>query len=161
MSQQHLRIDDQIITAPVDVNAITPGDVMTFTYKARITGKSGSGNHVCLSAVNLENNAPFEIRGTDLVKAGLSADYYAEEVTASLTKVAEIFAGSKNVPFTVTFEKQNGEIRKLRGWMLHASNSLGQSRVLDLDLPPEDRQRTVEHKKIKSLIVEGTKYVVA
>jgi len=162
MPAARLSLSDDPIVAPVDIARIQAGDIMTFTYRARVTRGAQPGTNVSqISLVNVDTNAPFDIRGADLIAAGLSADYFATEVSASLTKVAEIFIASKKVPFTVVFTKQNGELRTLRGWMLRANSALGQSLVQDLDLPPDDNQRTVEHKQIKFLIVEGTKYVVS
>jgi len=160
-AKKRLKVDEVHTAEPIDTSRIETGDVMTFTYRVKINGNNiVAGGQRELDVTNVDNGREFVVCGDSLVAAGLSADQFSSTIHASLTKVAEILIASRRCPFTVEFEKQDGTIRKLRGWLLSPNNVLGQSLVEDLDLSPGPNQRTVDHRKILSLIVEGVKYVV-
>ena len=74
--------------------------------------------------------------------------------------MAELLINARNIPFTVCFEKQNGEERVLRGRLISHEALLGRSSVEDLDLPAGDRTRLVDHRTLKFLILNGVKYVL-
>jgi hypothetical protein len=131
-------------------------DLMAFIYYARVTHKKRGE----LAVEDVDNANSFFVRGKQLIENGLSADRFYEEKRSTKTKVAELLSTSFNRPLTVCFTKQNGEERVLRGRLKKPEPFLGRSQVEDLDLNDANRQRLVDHRTIKWLVVDGVKYVV-
>jgi hypothetical protein len=116
-----------------------------------------------LNLKDLNNENTYQMKGKALIDQLVSADEYEKEEKCTKTQLAEKFALVGSHPFTVVFEKQNGDLRTLRGIMLKVENGLGRSNVIDLDLPISDkakRMRQVDHRTLKSLIVNGVKYIL-
>jgi hypothetical protein len=63
-----------------------------------------------------------------------------------------------NRPFTVCFDKDNGEERVLRGRLLEPDGRRGRSKVLDLDQPIGRQMRLVDHRTLKWLTINGIKF---
>lgn len=57
-------------------------------------------------------------------------------------------------------EKMKGEERTLIGYTISRDISLGRSMVVELDNPPEDRIRQVDHRSLNWFICMGTRYEV-
>lgn len=142
----------------VNPTSVKVGDMMTFIDWGKITGKNYGSTQ--LDVLNVDTGKGLKIIGTELIVTSFSADQYQEEIKLSKTKVAEILVTCYNRPFTVTFEKQDGTERKLRGRLIQPEPLLGRSMVEDLDEDKKNRVRLVDHRTIKSLIVDGVKYVV-
>lgn len=114
-----------------------------------------------MSVVNADDGSKFDIIGKDLHDKLLSADQFSEEKKVSKTEAAELLVSSYNVPFTVVFTKADKTDRTLRGRLVSPEPLLGRSHVEDLDVEdPKKRLRLVDHREIKSLVVNGVKYVV-
>jgi hypothetical protein len=160
MARKRLKTEEAHVGTPLEIDSVQENDVVMFVFRVKVKSKGNIGDNLLLDVVELSTGRPFEIRGNDLVAGGTSADFYSEIVDVGLTKLVEIFAATRGTVYTVVFEKKNGEDRLLRGWTLSTNPSLGQSTVVDADKPKEDCVRTVPHDKIKSLILEGIKYVV-
>lgn len=110
---------------------------------------------------NLDSGQEYQILGKELVEVALSGDQFTKTEKVSQTRAAEILLASKNMPFTVRFEKQDGTERTLRGRLVSAEPLLGRSRVEDLDLPQgKDRMRLVDHRTLISITVGGVCYEV-
>lgn len=99
----------------------------------------------------------FSITG-ELVDQVYSADFFDKTETKSLTELAQLLSTSFNIPFTVSFEKQDGKERILRGRLKSPEPLLGRSYVEDLD-KKENRIRLVDHRHLNWMIVNGVKYV--
>jgi hypothetical protein len=95
-----------------------------------------------------------------LIERGFSADQFQEEVQTTKTRAAEILISSHNRPLTVCFEKSDGSERVLRGKLVTPEPLLGRSMMEDFDIKTGNRLRLVDHRTIRYLIVEGTKYSV-
>lgn len=143
------------MTNPIDVRE---GDLMAFTYYGKID--DAMGEH--LRVTDLMDGKAFYVNGTDLIEASYSADRYEEEVKVTKTEMATILMKSYHIPFTVVFEKQNGEERTLRGILIEPEPVMGRSKVEDLDIigGKQNRFRLVDHRSLISLIVGGKKYVI-
>lgn len=141
-------------------NEVRKGDLMCFSYWGEVVEVRRGGNDVLVKDVDYGNQ--FTVTGANLIESAHSSDKYATSKTVTKTEAAEILVGSKNVPFTVVFTKDNGEERTLRGRLLKPEPLLGRSYVEDLDLGSEDknRRRQVDHRTISEIIVNGVKYVV-
>lgn len=145
------------ISHPVKVAEVKKNDLMAFVYYTTVRKVQGEN----VDVHNVDDDVNFSVQGAKLIERGFSADQFAEEVKVSKTRAAEILISSHNRPFTVCFEKQDGDDRTLRGRLVHPEPLLGRSMVEDLDLSAsEHRLRQVDHRTIKYLIVEGVKYVV-
>lgn len=132
-------------------------DLMAFIYFAKVK-KNANGEH--LEVFDIDRESDFSVTGKDLIEAGTSADYFAEEEKISKTKLAEILIHSPNKPFTVCFDKTNGSERVLRGRLIAPEPLLGRSTVEDLDVTGKNRLRLVDHRTLKWMVVDGVKYVV-
>lgn len=133
--------------------------IMAFIYYAKV--KEVASNGELLHLENLRDGSEFRVSGLALVEDSCSADQYHEEVKVSKTKAAEILIESHNRPFTVSFQKQDGEERVLRGRLIRPEPLLGRSMVEDFDQSDTgNRFRQVDHRTINFLIVDGVKYVV-
>lgn len=143
----------------VDPAKVNEGDLMAFIYWTKV--KSTSSNGSVLGVANLDDDEGIiRINGKELIEKSFSADQYHEEEKVGKTRAAEILLHSVNRPFTVCFLKTNGNERVLRGRLVKPEPLLGRSMVEDLDQKGVNRLRQVDHRTIKYLIVDGTKYIV-
>lgn len=131
------------------------GDVLLMTRYVKITS-------VCPDVIqtdDLDGLGPLRISGKDLLDRLVSADEYYETEDVTKTRAAEILIHAGAKPFTVVFEKSNGDERTLRGRLIAPEPLLGRSKVEDLDVG-KDRVRLVDHRTIKSIVLGGVKYTV-
>lgn len=141
----------------VKVAKVKKGHLMAFVYY----GEVESANPDFLSIRNVDDNMSFRVEGKELIERSFSADQFDQEIKVNKTSAAEILISSHNRPFTVCFEKQDGEERVLRGRLITPEPLLGRSMVEDLEIKSGHRLRQVDHRTIKYLIVEGVKYTVS
>lgn len=145
---------------PTDPDAIKPGDIIAVVHYCKVVSFRKGRQPMEAKVQDLDRGGEFDMLGRELFVAAASADHYAEEVTATKTRVAEILTASVNRPFTVCFDKQDGTERTLRGRLVQPEPLLGRSLVEDLDVEGSHRQRLVDHRTLKWLIVDGVKYTV-
>ena len=142
---------------PVKPTDVKKGHIMSFTYWGEI--ESVSGDHLYVKG--LDNGlGQFQVHGVPLIEQSSSADQFHETVKASMTEVAEKLINSPRRPLTVCFDKADGTPRVMRCRLLDHEALLGRSRVEDLEQPEGDRIRLVDHRTVKWLIVDGTRYEV-
>lgn len=90
-----------------------------------------------------------------------SADTFTQIQKVTKTEMAEILMDACCNVFTVTFIKQDGSERVLRGRLLNSEGILGRVMVEDLDVPRVmNNYRQVDLRTIKTLVISGTKYVL-
>lgn len=91
-----------------------------------------------------------------------SADTFNEIRRITKTEMAELIVDSCCDVFTVTFIKQGGQERVLRGRLISSESLLGRVMVEDLDLLNVglNSYRQVDLRTIKELIIRGVKYVI-
>ena len=143
----------------MDTNKIKEGDLMAFTYYAKIKTVVND-SQVVIADVD-DNDNEITVTGKELLENSFSADQYErEEKHASKTRVAETLVHSPNRPLSVCFLKSDGTERTLRGRLVKPEPLLGRSMVEDLDVKGDNRLRQVDHRTIKWLIVDGVKYTV-
>jgi hypothetical protein len=146
----------------VKVDKVKEGDLMAFTYYGKIAHKDTEWNNIPVVQVKGVAGSPdsFQVRGKELIESALSADQFSAEEKVSKTKAAEILSTAYNRPFTVCFDKQDGEERVLRGRLVEPEPLLGRSHVEDLDITEGHRLRLVDHRTIRWIIVNCVKYTV-
>ena len=110
-----------------------------------------------VTAKDMDTNELVEIKGTQLVDALSSADFFDSTQKKSKTELAEILINAGVKPFTVVFEKQNGEMRTMRARFLSTEPLLGRSIVSDLDDGGQIKQ--VDHRTIESIILDRIKFI--
>lgn len=146
----------------VKSNKVKVGDVMSFTYWTSVKYVSSNGfDGTHLRLLNVDTGDEFDMHGNSLIESGHSADQYESSRKVGHTQIAEIFVKlPHNIPFTVTFEKKNGSVRKLRGRITSTDEKYrGYVFVEDLDLDPEvHRFRQVDTRTISELIVNNMRY---
>ena len=133
-----------------------PGDVVQLVYNVHVVSTRGDS----IEVKDSEKNMTFQITGNSLLKTLTSADEWTSHKKVTKTEMVEKFLSTHGGVFTVTFEKQDGELRKLRGYMTSSEPTMGRSYCVDLDVDSSNRLRLVDHRTIKELIFEGVKYTV-
>lgn len=109
-----------------------------------------------ISVKDMDTNEMVEIKGVQLVESLSSADFFKSTERKTKTELAEILINANVRPFTVVFEKQNGERRIMRARFLSTEPLLGRSIVSDLDDGGQVKQ--VDHRTIESIILDKVKY---
>ena len=142
-------------------------DVLVYKYYVKVDGvKKKTAFYDMIDVTDLERGQKFQIIGDALVVSGESADYYNKEEKKTKVQLAEMLANAFGTVFTVCFNKQDGEERVLRGYLLKSETGLGRSVVVDLDIDKDsnvkydNRQRQVDHRTLKYIIMHDTKYVL-
>lgn len=118
-----------------------------------------SGDRLTVEDVD-GHNGKFDVIGKNLIEEMYSADRFLKTVEVTRTNMAEILSASYNRPFTVTYKKQNGELRNLRGRLIKPEPLMGRVQVEDLDKEEGDRFRLVDNRTLEALIVGGVKYIL-
>ena len=151
----------------INVESVRINDIMAFIYYGKVnqirTRNSFPGCNISLDIIDIDRELPFKVEGQSLIESAYSADRFNEIERVTKTEAAEILTTAFSRPFTVCFNKDNGEERTLRGRLIHPEPLLGRSMVEDLDVSIHDnkcRLRQVDHRTIKWLIVNSTKYEV-
>lgn len=134
--------------------------LMAFVNYVKVKRKSGDSLELIVQDLD-HVNKEIRVTGKDLIENSYSADQFDEEKKVSKTEAAEILISSHNRPLSVCFTKSTDETeRVLRGRLIKHEALLGRSMVEDLDTDDKNRVRQVDHRTIKWLVVDGTKYVV-
>lgn len=146
-------------THKISSSKVETGHLMALIHYVKVKNKGY--NQLTVTGLD-EGVDQFDVIGTDLIDQMFSADQYAEEIKVTKTKAAELLVSSYNRPLTVSFAKQDGSERILRGRLVQPEPLLGRSMVEDLDIDArgDARLRQVDHRSINFLIVDGVKYTV-
>ena len=148
----------QLERPKTNASEVKSGDLMAFVYWGRIVANNKRGR---VTVEDVDRNEEFDVVGKSLIEVSASADRYIKQEKIGKEKLAELFVTLFNRPFSVNFDKQNGDNRTLRGRLVSSENLLGRSMVEDLDIDlGKHRLRQVDHRTIHWLIVDGMKYVV-
>lgn len=132
------------------------GDVVQLVYNVHVI----SAGTNTIEVKDTEKNMTFHINGATLLKTLTSADEWESEERVNKTEMVEKFLSTHGGVFTVVFEKQDGETRKLRGYMTSSEPTMGRSYCVDLDIDSSHKLRLVDHRTIKELIFKGVKYTI-
>lgn len=146
-------------THKLNCSKIQKGDVMAFFYYVKVKEVNTPCEELIVTALD-GTHSDIKITGKDLIEASYSADQVLEEQKVTKTQAAEILTHSSNKPFTVSFLKQDGSERVLKGRLIKSEPLLGRSMVEDLEEIGVNRLRQVDHRTINWLIVDCVKYVV-
>lgn len=149
-------------TNKTDPSLVKKGDLLAITYYVKVEDVRRNGEALSVRDV-VGDTGGIDVNGKSLIVNALSADQAAETVKVTKTQAAQLLIESTNRPFTVVFEKQDGQERTLRGRLISHEALLGRSMVEDLDIDQNDkkgRTRLVDHRTLKSLTVDGVKYEI-
>jgi|GEM_PF-3574026 len=154
MSDSEERVVHKVVAKDVKKD-----DLMAFIYYGTVQHAAPSGTN--LTVKDVDNHREMGVNGTELIESSFSADQFHEEIKVSKTKAAELLVSSPNRPIKVSFNKQDGTERILRGRLIQPEPLLGRSMVEDLDITDgKNRLRQVDHRTINFIIVDGVKYIV-
>lgn len=147
-------------THKVEPTKVEKDHLMAIMYYVKVKKSEYGGTSLVVG--DQDNGQEIKISGKELIENSFSADLFEEEVKVSKTQAAELLVHSVNRPLTVSFLKQDGSERTLRGRLVKPEPLLGRSMMEDLDLPHTDknRLRQVDHRTINFLVVDGVKYIV-
>jgi len=141
----------------INARNVKTNDLMAFIYYAKVD--TNDYGHT-LKVFDIDNEKDMWVQGQPLIENSFSADQYESEEKVTKMKAAEILVHAYNRPLTVCFVKADGTERTLRGRLVKPEPLLGRSSVEDLDIKSNNRLRLVDHRTLKWIIVDGTKYVV-
>lgn len=131
-------------------------EIISLTIYAEVEQK----DYTRLVCRDLQNGQLYELSGVDIISRLNSADAFTDIKEVSKTAMAEILLGAGDRVFTVTFVKQGGEPRVLRGRLIQAEPTMGRAMVEDLDLSSPMNIRQVDLRTLKNLVIDNKKYVV-
>lgn len=132
-------------------------ELVSVTLYAEVIRKD-YGQLVCR---DVENRQEITLIGNAVDLRVNSADTFTNIKKVTRTEMAEILVGAGENIFTVTFVKQTGEVRVLRGILVQDESILGRVFVKDLDIPNSiNNYRQVDLRTLKELVFKGTKYVI-
>ena len=146
-------------TLPVQPATVKVKDLMAFIYYVKVDEVRQNGDTLVVTDID-HKNTKMEIKGTEIISSALSADQFYETQKCNMTQAADILIHSGRLPFTVCFDKKDGEERTLRGRFLSQDPHMGRSNVEDLDIASGHRIRQVDHRTIHWIVFEGVKYEV-
>ena len=133
-------------------------DLVAVVRFAKVTAVNNSKQFV--TVVDVDDKTEFDINGKTMIDTLKTGSIHGKPQKVTMTRAAENLSTSFNTPFTVCFQKQNGDERILRGRLLSTESLLGRSNVEDLDIADAHRMRQVDHRTIRWIIVGGEKYEV-
>lgn len=132
-------------------------EIISVTLYAEVIRKD-YGQIVCR---DVENGQEVTLLGNAVDLRITSADTFHKIEKVSRTEMAKLLVDVGQDVFTVTFIKQDGSARTLRGVLVHDESILGRVFVKDLDIPNEtNNYRQVDLRTIKELVYKSTKYVL-
>jgi len=131
-------------------------EIVAFITYAKVKAVDGD----TVTVADCSDGRPFKVEGEELLNKALSADQFAGEQRICKAVLVEKLTHSNGRPFTVRFQKANGDPRTLRGYFVKEDAGFGRSNVIDLDLPTDwtHKLRQVDHRTIEYLILDGIKY---
>lgn len=144
---------------PLDPKKVQKGDLMAFVYFAKVDALNKlDGTDLALT--NLDTKDVFRVSGKELVNTAFSADRYDHVEKVTQSDAIDILMSAYNRPFTVSFDKEDGTTRVLRGRLIAPDPRRGRSNVEDFDVvgTAAERQRQVNHRKLHWIIIDGIKY---
>jgi hypothetical protein len=99
--------------------------------------------------------------GTDIVGwECYGADEWVEEKAVTKTEMAELLHNAGQLIFKVRFDKQDGEERVLVGHLVHGEELMGRAQVVDLNVEAEYKNRQVDYRTLKELVIGGVHYTL-
>ena len=141
----------------LDNTKVQANHIMAIVHFVKVKSVNG-GQRMQVNNLDLLDDSEFGVQGAPLIQQCFSSDLFASVERKTKTEIATILSRSFNRPFTVCFEKKDGEMRILRGRLIDSDPTLGYTDVEDLDKPIGDRYRQVDNRNIDWLIVDNVKY---
>lgn len=131
-------------------------EIISVSLYAEVLDRTASS----LKCRDLHTGQELTLYSTDGFSRINSADTFKEIRRITRTEMAQILSDACCDVFTVTFIKQDGSERVLRGRVVQSENILGRVMVEDLDLSTSMNYRQVDLRTIKNLVIQGIKYVL-
>lgn len=155
----------------VDPAKVKQGDLMAILTWVRVNSNNAAKTkrnywdeetqrHLLVTDLDKDSEHVIKVSGEDLIANMFSADYFSETKQVNKTDLVTTFIHSFNVPMTVVADTSKEKDRVFRCRLIKSDPLFGKSMVEDLDKAKNDRLRWIMHENIKSLIVQGTKYVI-
>ena len=135
---------------------VETGHLMAIVHFVKVKSKNYDGTILQLDNLGA-GPKEFQVSGRALVEDMFSADVFEEEKEVTSTEIIKLFISSFNRPFTINWDKEDGENRTLRGRYISHEDLKGRSYVEDFDAA-DGRPRLVDHRTIHWFICEGVKY---
>jgi hypothetical protein len=138
-----------------DFKKLKKGERLSFTNYVivdKVNKRDGSIN------VTTSTGQRIQILGEEIIKKFQSNTQHTKTKKLGKNALAEVLQNAGVKIFTVEFVTSKGDDRTLTGYYLSSEANLGRSNVIDLEATGHN-MRQVDHRTIKSIIIDGTKYV--
>lgn len=145
-----------VSAAPAVKSRFNPGEFAAVTHYVKVTNVGA--DQITVEDVNLKN-MKFDIKGKELLDNAKSASHFTETKKVSRTELATMLSTCYNTPFTINFDKADGQNRTLVGKLVEPEPILGRSKVFDFE-EPTVAWKQADHRTLHWMIVNGVKYQV-
>lgn len=109
---------------------------------------------------DMQNGMQFFIEGVKLIENLDSAAQYTETKKCSKHELVSALQNAKDKVFTVSFTKQNGEVRILTGHLISFDGMLGRTQVRDLEAEDKTKNiKLIDNRTIAWLVLNNVKHV--
>lgn len=140
----------------MDFNSIRVGEKISYTDYMTVQAVNSRDNSI---VVKNAAGQEFTVKGRTLIQSMNSGNQYTNTERISRTEMVEKLETAGDKVFTVVFDKADGEERTLTGHLVSTEAKMGRSQVRDLNVTGSNPLRLVDHRTLKSLILNGVKYV--
>lgn len=147
-------------TKKLKANNLFNGEYLSRTSYMRVIDLASTWGNAKGVGVENEDGLKWEIDKNVVEKECYSASQYDRTLSVTRTEIVNLFRNAGDAVFTVSFTKQNGELRELIGYLINTENEFGRSNVIDLEVKTGNRTRQVDHRTIDGLVLKNVLYVV-
>lgn len=139
----------------MDFSKIAVGEKISYTDYLTVSSKNDRDGSIVVSNAAGQN---FTVKGRNLIESMHSGSQFSKTEKISRTAMVEILETAGDKVFTVTFDKADGAERVLTGHLISLEPKMGRSQVRDLNILTGNPLRLVDHRTLKSLIINDIKY---
>lgn len=151
-----MRLFSFTLIIDMDFGNIRVGEKISYTDYLTVQSVNSRDNSIVVKNVAGQE---FTVKGRTLVESMNSGSQYTTTEKISRTQMVEKLESAGDKVFTVVFDKADGEERTLTGHLVSLEPKMGRSQVRDLNISGSNPLRLVDHRTLKSLILNGIKYV--
>lgn len=141
----------------MNLSQIKSGEKLSYTDYLTVQSVNPRDNSIVVTNVAGQS---MTVRGKHLIEGMNSSSQFSKTEKISRTQMVEHLESAGDKVFTVVFDKADGTERTLVGHLVSIEPKMGRSQVKDLNITSGNPMRLVDHRTLKSLIINGVKYVV-
>jgi hypothetical protein len=141
----------------IEIKSVKPGERLSYTSYFEVVNSDAKKG---ILEVKDTSGQVLSIQGKDFIESNIkSASQFKKTEKLGKNALAEKLFTSGDSVMQVEFLKQDGTPRTLIGYFTSQDVNLGRSNMVDLEVTTGHNMRQVDHRTIKSVIVNQVKYV--